>query len=324
MREKLLSIAIPTWNRAEIIEISLSRLLLQIDFCYVDVQLIISDNASNDNTLEIVHNLLKAYPKIDSVVFSQTENTGYYGNFKKCRELASGKYFWLLSDNEVILNGMVEYIVNKLKQSAGAGIFYLNNIPNQPVIIHRVLSFDQLFYEQNYKLTLISACIILNIKEHDKLIFNEFSGNSFLGYALLLNTRKYSEIAQEISGEIYQSIPAVVSFNVFKSWTIDIFQCFDYIEKENLFSGSAVEYMKECILKYVMKDHVLHYRMHNSYYGRNLGPFEENYSLLFDYYGDVKNFNDIKVIKNTGRPRLFFNHYIRKFENKIRKTMKRF
>ena len=322
MAEKLLTIAIPTWNREAIIMKSLSFLLPQVNDLKSDIQLIVSDNASDDATVSVVNQLLQDYPEIDAIFFKQAENTGYYGNFRKCRELSSGKYFWLLSDNEVILNERLKYIVAELKQAADEGIIYLYNIPGSPLIESRALSFDELFDSRNYKLTFISACIMLNIKEQDDRIFQEFYGNSFLGYALLLNTRKYSDKAMEITGEIYQSIPAVVSFNVFKSWTSDIFQCFAFIEKEGLFSKAAVERMKESILICVLKDHIHHYRLYNSYYGKSLGTFTENYSLLNSYYGHIKSFKDIIAIKETSRLRLQYYFYKKKIGRYLRKRIK--
>jgi hypothetical protein len=165
---------------------------------------------------------------------------------------------------------------------------------------------------------------MLNRKELDAKIFEKFNGNAFLGYALLVNTRKYSDRALEISGEIYKSLPAIVSFNVFTCWTYDIFQCFSYIVKENLFAKDAVECMKESILKNVLRDHLLHYKLYNSYYGRDLGPFDQNYSLLREFYGEVNNFQIIKEIKDTPRACHFYRLYRGKVMNRLRKLIRKF
>lgn len=319
MPAKLLSIAIPTWNRQDIISSSLSVILSQISDNKEDIQLIISDNASDDDTVSEVSKLLGNYQEIDAVFYKQKENTGYYGNFRKCRELASGKYFWILSDNEVLLNGGLSYILDELKKNDDVGVVFLMNMTGKSGLESLPLSFDELFISENYKLTFISACIMLNIKKQDERILNEFKGNSFLGFALLLSVRAHSNNALEISGEVYQSIPAVVSFNVFKCWTYDIFRCFEYIDKEKLFTKQAVEKMKECIIVSVLKDHMLHYRINNSYYGRDLGSFEENYSLLKSYYGYIEFFKEITDIKNTSRSLLLYRRIKKKISNRIRK-----
>lgn len=319
MSQKLLSIAIPTWNRAEILKNSLSRLLPQILECKEDIQFIISDNASDDNTIEIIKTLLNQYPDIESTVFRQSENTGYYGNFKKCRELATGKYFWLLSDNEVIANGVLKLIIENLIHETGIGIVYLNNDPRQYEFVAFKTSFDQLFKIRNYRLTFISACILLNRKDSDKDIFVDFYDNSFLGFVLLLSVRKHTNQAIEICGSVYESLPAVVSFNIFSCWTKDIFQCFSYIAKENLFEKDAVEGMKENILEFVLKDHMTSYKLHGSYYGKNLGTFIENYNLLNQYYVHNQAFSKIVKIKYTPNFILFTKIYLRKSLRKLKK-----
>jgi glycosyltransferase involved in cell wall biosynthesis len=321
MDQKILTIAVPTWNRAVILEISLKALLANILEVKEDIQLIISDNGSTDHTVSVVESLLNDYPGIDVVFYKQQENTGYYGNFRKCRELATGKYFWLLSDNEMILPGSLVNILKELKLTSDAGLIYLNNLPSGYPLVNRKLSFDRLFEERNYKLTFISSCIMLNNKMLDEQIFNEFKGNSFLGFALLVNSRRFSNSAKEISGDIYQSIPTVVSFNVFKCWTTDIFQCYKFILSENLFPENMVTLMQEYTLKYVLKDHLLHYRMYNSYYGSDLGSFDLNYRLLSDYYGNLINFKQLKQIRETSRPLLFYRFYLKKTQNKTRKIL---
>jgi len=157
MPAKLLSIAIPTWNRQDIISSSLSVILSQISDNKEDIQLIISDNASDDDTVSEVSKLLGNYQEIDAVFYKQKENTGYYGNFRKCRELASGKYFWILSDNEVLLNGGLSYILDELKKNDDVGVVFLMNMTGKSGLESLPLSFDELFISENYKLTFISA-----------------------------------------------------------------------------------------------------------------------------------------------------------------------
>ena len=55
MNRPLLSITIPTWNRAPILEIALSQLLPQLIEFKDSIELIISDNCSTDNTSEVIN-----------------------------------------------------------------------------------------------------------------------------------------------------------------------------------------------------------------------------------------------------------------------------
>ena len=61
MQEIILSICIPTVNRASILNKALTS-LLSYDAFDEKVQLVIGDNASGDNTGEIVEEIIKRYP----------------------------------------------------------------------------------------------------------------------------------------------------------------------------------------------------------------------------------------------------------------------
>ena len=52
--KKLLSIAIPTYNRAHYLDLCLSQICKQLPGNEQDIELIVSDNASPDNTEEVV------------------------------------------------------------------------------------------------------------------------------------------------------------------------------------------------------------------------------------------------------------------------------
>lgn len=92
----LVSIGMPTYNGEAFIREALDSLLAQ-DF--KDFELIISDNASKDNTAKIC----KAYTKRDSRVkyYRNKENIGSNANFNKVLELARGKYFMWAADDDV-------------------------------------------------------------------------------------------------------------------------------------------------------------------------------------------------------------------------------
>lgn len=69
----LVSICIPTYNRASYLQKCLDSLVGQPEFLNEDVEIVISDNASTDNTMTIVHNYQKRY-----------KNIQYYKNSKNC------------------------------------------------------------------------------------------------------------------------------------------------------------------------------------------------------------------------------------------------
>lgn len=107
-----LTIAIPTYNRADKLEESVG---LAIRYSVgKNVEILISDNASNDDTTERVENVRKNYPNIR--YYKNEKNIGFDGNFLNCFEKATGKYVWLLSDDDKLLPGAVDSVLDALKK----------------------------------------------------------------------------------------------------------------------------------------------------------------------------------------------------------------
>jgi glycosyltransferase involved in cell wall biosynthesis len=107
----LLTIAIPTYKRGTILGEALATLAPQLAE-HPEVELLICDNASPDNTPEIVQHF------IDSGLFIRYhrhhENIGPDANFVFCFHMAAGKYFWLCSDDDIIRPGALDEILGHL------------------------------------------------------------------------------------------------------------------------------------------------------------------------------------------------------------------
>lgn len=122
----LLSICIPTYNRAEILKISLSRLIVEVN--KVDdkskIEIFVSDNCSTDNTKNIVNNFIDQGACIK---YSRNNvNVGSNGNFLKCIEMASGKYIWLLGDDDPLTNDSIKMILDIIEYD-DYGLIHINN-----------------------------------------------------------------------------------------------------------------------------------------------------------------------------------------------------
>src|ERR1700692_27302 len=98
----LLTIAIPTYNRAG----CLKELLASLNDQLKDeplVELIISDNDSPDETSLVVQNFVDRGLRVRYI--RNPENIGPDANFLQCFEQARGKYVWIFSDDDLIVPG---------------------------------------------------------------------------------------------------------------------------------------------------------------------------------------------------------------------------
>ena len=93
--EPLITIAIPTFNRAELLKDCVATALAQT---YEDFELLVSDNASTDETAKV----LSEFKDRRLRVIRQNENVGLLGNWNACLNEARGKYVVLLSDDDRI------------------------------------------------------------------------------------------------------------------------------------------------------------------------------------------------------------------------------
>jgi glycosyltransferase involved in cell wall biosynthesis len=121
----VLTIAVPTYNRARCLRELLSGLADQLHN-ESRVELIISDNASPDETPGVVGDFVAHGLEVRYI--RNAENIGPDANFLQCFEQARGKYVWLFSDDDVIIPGGVSKIVSYC-EAADYDLISLSNYP---------------------------------------------------------------------------------------------------------------------------------------------------------------------------------------------------
>lgn len=91
----LVSIGLPTFNRAESVRATIKSVLAQD---YANLEVVISDNASTDQT----QSLCEEYCAIDKRIryIRQPINLGMIGNFREVLSRSTGEYFMWVSDDD--------------------------------------------------------------------------------------------------------------------------------------------------------------------------------------------------------------------------------
>jgi glycosyltransferase involved in cell wall biosynthesis len=94
-RSPLVSVGLPTYNRASSLRRAIESVLAQD---YTNLELVISDNASTDDT----ESCCEEYAARDKRVeyYRQAENRGVYVNFATVLQRSTGKYFMWLGDDD--------------------------------------------------------------------------------------------------------------------------------------------------------------------------------------------------------------------------------
>jgi len=108
-----LSICIPTYNRASYLDETLKYIVKQILEEDEEVEIVISDNGSNDGTVKILENYSSKYGFIR--YYCNTKNLGYDLNLIKTIENANGEYVWAFSDDDIIQDKALKKVLNLIK-----------------------------------------------------------------------------------------------------------------------------------------------------------------------------------------------------------------
>jgi glycosyltransferase involved in cell wall biosynthesis len=211
MIDPLVSIILPVYNREDVIE---ETIKCAINQTYRNIELIISDNCSTDNTWKI----LEKYAKIDGRIriIKTEKNLGPVLNWKNCLDNVSGEYTKILWSDDLISHDFVEKTLGRFDYDTafvmtGVNVFGLNfadiksktkyQIEEEFSTSHYLK--DILIYEQ-FGFPVSPCCAIFRTKDllnsymeeipnQDNLEFKRFgAGNDLLLF--LLTTRGYKKI----------------------------------------------------------------------------------------------------------------------------------
>jgi glycosyltransferase involved in cell wall biosynthesis len=150
----LISICIPTYNRALLLDRSLDSIIKE--FLDYDIEIIISDNASSDNTQEVVSGYQEEYSFIK--YFRNATNLGLDENAVICIKKAIGKYVFMFSDDDILLHGCAKEIMQVINE-LNPNFMYLNykNFGEKSnVVFHwdKVKDLENIIYKNGYKMVL--------------------------------------------------------------------------------------------------------------------------------------------------------------------------
>lgn len=177
--KKLLTIAIPTYNRADQLNESIRDLLKVLPG---ECRILVSDNGSTDNT----HEICLKYSRFENFNFIESEkNEGYDRNVLKLLENVTTDYIWFLSDDDRITGDLLSIVCKSCADKLYAGILIdaevvgLNDCVVNPSLSNIKMDCSFLLNEKHletmYKWsTLISSIVLrtdlaknsINVAEH--------------------------------------------------------------------------------------------------------------------------------------------------------------
>lgn len=204
MNDKLLTIAIPTYNGSETIERTICSILNQLDEYPVEV--LVSDNCSNDDTAKIV----EKYSRVK--YFGNDENLGADRNISLCVERAKSEYVLILGDDDIVKEGGLKEIIYLLEEQKPAALFLnyqLHDVESKKILKERWVDISENKVCDNgadfLDLTGVSANFLSSIVHSKSLYiatnYEKYIGTNWVQFGTLLeyiSDRKVACVAEPI------------------------------------------------------------------------------------------------------------------------------
>ncbi len=166
----LLAITIPTYNRGELLGILLDSIARDFPRLPADLEVVVLDNASTDDTKAQVQRRMDAGLPVRLV--HNSTNIGMDGNLAACFEVTNAKYLWQIGDDEVLHAGACRYVLD-FARTHDFGLLHIESVGFTKgqqykqftrriaaAVDVRELSSAELFRRANIYLTFISANVI--------------------------------------------------------------------------------------------------------------------------------------------------------------------
>ena len=119
----LITTIIPTYNRSSLLKKTIRNVLSQNN----SSNIIISDNASTDNTPEVVKKFSQLY-KGRFCYFKNLSNIGIYNNFNSGLKRVKSKYFNIMSDDDFLAPGFINECIQILENNSDINVVVFDTI----------------------------------------------------------------------------------------------------------------------------------------------------------------------------------------------------
>jgi GT2 family glycosyltransferase len=139
---KLLTIAIPTYNREKKLVNQLKSIFFQSE--YKDVEIVILDNHSNYDIANCLKNHFSFQELSNVELIKNPFNIGVYGNVANSFMFCRTKYMWLLSDDDETLCDSIKNVLLNIEKNKDIAIFkysIYNFVPEEDKIICNITEF---------------------------------------------------------------------------------------------------------------------------------------------------------------------------------------
>lgn len=221
----ILSIGLPTFNRCNYLKDTLDCLLPQLVGYENDIELIISDNASQDETKKVV-DLAKSKYEFPIAYYRREVGVSGEENFITTCERCVGKYIFLMGDDDILSPNFISIIIPYLKNEEDLAAIHWNRLTGDKDCSNNAL-VDKTF-QGNAVEILNSKDFVMRVMEKpnfmSSIIFKKemlekgkaYYQDKYFGYRFF--AQMYFGILLSGGNCLYYYFPLVIQRNPNKSW----------------------------------------------------------------------------------------------------------
>lgn len=122
-RRPKLSVCISTYNRGGWVALSLKNIFGQIPLPRADLEVLVVDNTSTDNTAELIQPYIS---RPDFRYVRNPKNVGMLGNLAVTAQMAKGEHIWILGDDDLTRPGTIERVLEILREHPRLPLIFMN------------------------------------------------------------------------------------------------------------------------------------------------------------------------------------------------------
>lgn len=277
----ILSICIPTYNRATYLEKTINSIVTDEKFMNTnDIELVISNNCSTDDTEEVCQKYVEKFP--DKIKYIRQEKPIFADiHIYKVPEYATGKFIKLNNDTCSYLENSIEKILEILSSFSEEKVFFLADFEGREKNTTVCKNYDEFLNAASYRLTWIGGIIF------DREYFLNFDNPFKYAHFNLSQVDIFGRTLQNGISIVYNNEKLFNIFNPAKKGGYNIAEVFgrnyltilqEFINTKNGLSKQTYEREKYAILDFI-----------NSFYFDfdNIFSFEKTGYLKFmlPFYG---------------------------------------
>lgn len=234
----LLSICIPTYNRAEYLDSTIQSIVCQTIFIETNiVEIVISDNCSTDNTYEVSQKYVKLYK--NKIKYFRNNNNIKDRNFEKALSHGSGLYLKLNNDTLLHKNNTLDVITNAIEDNYEKQYLLFFSNENKKGETVNIFGLDSFVKEASFASTWIGS---FGIWKSDFIKFKDFNlryEQQLVQTDVLFRLISSKKNIVIINSKIYESISPLQKggYNIYQVFVSNYLELLRYYKKAGFVSN---------------------------------------------------------------------------------------